>query len=242
MSPIKAFIFDVFGTTVDWRSSVVAELEALGKERGQSADWVRLAQEWRNGYMKNVRLMAEGTLPGPLDVDAILRGILDDLLRTPEYAHLGSAWDEKTRQHLNLVWHRLNGWPDTVDNLHALKKQAIIATLPNSSVRLLIDLAKHAGLPWDVIFSAELFDTIKPNPKAYLEAMRHLALPPENCAMVAAHIYDLRAAGRLGMRTVYIRRPEEDEVRPEEVRAKAEGARWIMCWIRLRGLRSLLVD
>ncbi|KAF8181585.1 haloacid dehalogenase [Pholiota molesta] len=206
MSPIKAFIFDVFGTTVDWRSSVVAELEALGKERGQSA---------------GARLMAEGTLPGPLDVDAILRGILDDLLRTPEYAHLGSAWDEKTRRHLNLVWHRLNGWPDTVDNLHALKKHAIIATLPNSSVRLLIDLAKHAGLPWDVIFSAELFDTIKPNPKAYLEAMRHLALPPEECAMVAAHIYDLRAAGGWA--------------------CARRGARWIMCWIRLRGLCSLLL-
>ncbi|KAF8181587.1 haloacid dehalogenase [Pholiota molesta] len=211
--PIKAFIFDV----------VVAELEALGKEHGQSADWAKFAQEWRNGYMKNTRLIAQGTLAGPLNVDAMHREILDHLLSTPEYAHLGSVWDEQTRQHLNFAWHRLNGWPDTVGGLHALKKRAIIGTLSNGNVRLLVDMAKHAGLPWDVVFSTELFNTFKPNPKAYLEAMRHLALPPENCAMVAAHIQDLEAAARQGMRTVYIRRPNEDVVPAAGVKAKADG-------------------
>ncbi|KAF9479218.1 haloacid dehalogenase [Pholiota conissans] len=224
MAPIKAFLFDVFGTVVDWRSSVVAELETLGKEHGQSADWGKFAQEWRNGYLKTTRLIAEGTAAGPLNVDAMHKKILDSLLSEQEWAHLGSAWDEKTRQHLNLVWHRLNAWPDSVEGLQALKKHAIIATLSNGNVRLLIDMAKHAGLPWDTIFSTELFNTFKPNPRAYTEAMRHLSLPPENCAMVAAHIYDLRAAASQGMLTVYVPRLGEDA--PElqkEVKAKADG-------------------
>ncbi|KAF8186227.1 HAD-like domain-containing protein, partial [Pholiota molesta] len=149
--------------------------------------------------------------------------ILDALLSQSQYAHLGSAWDEKTRQHLNLVWHRLNGWPDVVASLHALKKQTIITALSNGNMRLLVDMAKHAGLPWDAVFSTELFNTFKPHPKAYTETMRHLALPPENCVMVASHLFDLRGAAGQGMRTVYIRRPREDAVPAEEVRAKAEG-------------------
>ncbi|KAF8961184.1 haloacid dehalogenase [Flammula alnicola] len=211
MDNVKALIFDVFGTVVDWRSSVVAELEVLGKQHGVASDtdWNKFAQQWRSGYIKNTRRIAAGA-SGPLNVDAMHREILEDLLSSSEWSHIGPLWDEKTRQHLNLVWHRLNGWPDAVEGLHALKKQAIIATLSNGNVRLLIDMAKHAGLPWDMVFSTELFNTFKPSPKAYLEAMRHLSLPPENCAMVAAHIYDLRAAGSLGMTTIYVRRPHED--------------------------------
>jgi 2-haloalkanoic acid dehalogenase type II len=227
MHPVKALVFDVFGTVVDWRSSVVAELEALGQKHGvePATDWGKFAQEWRSGYLKTTRLVAAGA-SGPLNVDVMHREILDDLLKSPEWSHLGALWDEPTRQHLNLVWHRLNGWPDTVKGLHALKRQVIIATLSNGNVRLLVDMAKHAGLPWDTIFSTELFSTFKPNPKAYLEAIRHLSLPPESCAMVAAHIFDLRAAGSLGMNTIYVRRPNEDAEALQaegEVKSKAEG-------------------
>ncbi|KAJ3505587.1 hypothetical protein NLJ89_g7336 [Agrocybe chaxingu] len=212
MHDVKALIFDVFGTVVDWRSSVVGELRVLGEKHGAptDTDWHKFAQAWRSGYMTNTRNIAAGRASGPLNVDAMHRQILDELLSSAEWASVGRLFDEDARQHLNLAWHRLDGWPDTVEGLRALKKQLIIATLSNGNVRLLVDMAKHADLPWDVIFSTELFDTFKPNPKAYLEAMRHLSLAPENCAMVAAHIFDLRAAASLGMKTVYVRRPDED--------------------------------
>jgi len=227
MQPFEALLFDVFGTVVDWRSSVVAELETLGKKHGidPGTDWGKFAQQWRNGYSQNTRRIAAGA-SGPQNVDTMHKEILDDLLKSPEWILVGLLWDERTRQDLNLAWHRLNGWPDTVEGLHALKKQTIIATLSNGNVRLLVDMAKHAGLPWDMIFSTELFNTFKPNPKAYLEAIRHLSLPPESCAMVAAHIHDLRAAGSLGLRTIYVRRPNEDAeaLKTEgEVKSKAEG-------------------
>ncbi|KIM36322.1 hypothetical protein M413DRAFT_291488 [Hebeloma cylindrosporum] len=227
MQSIKALVFDVFGTAVDWRSSVVAELQELGEKHGKlknnANDWGKFAQEWRNEYMKKTLRIAAGA-SGPLNIDAIHRQILDEMLASPEWSHIGHLWDEDARQHINLAWHRLNGWSDTVDGLHALKKHALLATLSNGNVRLLIDLARYAGLPWDMIFSTELFDTYKPNPKAYLEAMRHLALPPENCAMVAAHIYDLRAAGSLGMTTIYVRRPDEDaRALDMEVKSKEDG-------------------
>ncbi|KDR73167.1 hypothetical protein GALMADRAFT_142309 [Galerina marginata CBS 339.88] len=224
MQPIKALLFDVFGTVVDWRSGIVAELEALGEKHGidPGTDWVQFAQEWRNGYMQNIRRLAAGA-SGSQNADTILKEILDELLKSQKWSHIGPLWDEPTRQHLNLGWHRLNGWPDTVEGLHALKKHAIIATLANGSVRLFIDLAKHAGLPWDMIFSPELFDCLKPDPKAYLDAIHHLSLQPESCAMVAAHIYDVRAAGSLGFRTIYVRRPNEDAEAVTEVKSKAEG-------------------
>ncbi|KDR73168.1 hypothetical protein GALMADRAFT_72635 [Galerina marginata CBS 339.88] len=228
MQPIKALLFDVFGTVVDWRSSVVAELKALGEKHGidPGTDWGKFAQEWRNGYLQNTRRIADGG-SGPQNVDTMHREILDDLLKSSEWSHIGPLWDEPTREHINLAWHRLNGrWPDTVEGLHALKKQTIISTLSNGNVRLLVDMAKHAGLPWDMVFSTELFNTFKPNPKAYLEAIRHLSLPPENCAMVAAHIYDLRAARSHGLRTIYVRRPDEDTEALKtvpEVKGKADG-------------------
>ncbi|KAH9475798.1 (S)-2-haloacid dehalogenase 4A [Psilocybe cubensis] len=223
MAPIQALIFDVFGTVVDWRSSVVAELELVGKKSGAekaTADWARFAQEWRTGYMTKTRQIAAGA-SGPRNVDVMHREILDELLTRPEWSQIGELWDESTRQSLNLVWHRLNGWPDSVEGLKELKKHTIIATLSNGNVRLLTDMAKHAALPWDMIFSTELFDTFKPNPKAYLETMRHLAVQPHECFMVAAHIFDLRAAASLGMRTVYVPRPDEDVV--VDVKSKAEG-------------------
>jgi len=175
----------------------------------EDTDWVAFALEWRQGYAYKTYQIAQGD-SGPSNVDIINRENLDSMLSSPKWAHIGHLWNEQTRQELNLVWHRLKGWPDVVDGLNSLKKQAIIATLSNGNIRLLVDMAKAANLPWDVIFSSELFGTFKPNPKAYQEAIRHLSLPANNCAMVAAHIHDLRAAASQRMVTVYIRRPSED--------------------------------
>jgi len=138
------------------------------------------------------------------------------------WAFVSSVLDEAGRQNLNNVWHRLDGWPDSTEGLYALKKKVIIGSLSNGNIRLLVDMAKHADLPWDVVFSTELFGTYKPNPKAYLSAMHHLSLPPEKCAMVAAHIHDLHAAAAVGMKTVYISRPGEDKY-STEIRAKSDG-------------------
>jgi len=176
------------------------------------------------GYVVNTRRIADGG-QGPSSVDVMHREILDGMLKSDEWSHLGALWDESTREELNLAWHRLKGWPDTVQGLLALKKQVIIATLSNGNVRLLVDMAKHANLPWDMIFSTELFDTFKPNPKAYIQAIHHLSLPPSQCAMVAAHIQDLRAAASVGMKTVYVRRVGEDPIvrDGELVKSKDEG-------------------
>jgi len=144
------------------------------------------------------------------------------MLGSDEWSHLGALWDGSTREALNLVWHRLKGWPDAVQGLLALKKQYIIAALSNGNVRLLVDMAKHADLPWDMIFSTELFDTFKPNPKAYIQAMHHLSLQPSQCVMVAAHIHDLRAAAGVGMKTIYVRRLDEHDD-GEMVKRKDEG-------------------
>ncbi|KAF5309373.1 hypothetical protein D9619_012304 [Psilocybe cf. subviscida] len=209
---IKALVFDVFGTVVDWRSSVIGELKEAETKYGiqqGTTDWAKFAQLWRNGYIQTTRRVASGA-QGPSNVDVMHRQILDSLLGSAEFAHVGAAWDEKARAEINLAWHRLNGWPDTVEGLTLLKENHILATLSNGNMKLLVDMAKHAGLPWDIIFSTELFNTFKPNPLAYQSAVKHLDLPPSQCAMVAAHIYDLRAAAAQGMRTIYVRRPQED--------------------------------
>ncbi|KAK0470767.1 HAD-like domain-containing protein [Armillaria novae-zelandiae] len=228
MEGVEALTFDVFGTVVDWHGSVSAELKVLGEELALggaflAADWDAFATEWRKGYLDNTsRIAREGADSGPLNVDILHRHILDGMLSSPCWEHVGSKLDGKTRAHLNLVWHRLNGWPDTVEGLYQLKKHVILTTLSNGNVRLLVDMAKHANLPWDLVLSSELFSCYKPNPEAYLGAIKHLSVPPEKCAMVAAHIFDLRGAAKVGMRTVYIKRPGEERG-DTTVKPKSEG-------------------
>jgi len=229
LANVDAFIFDVFGTVVDWRSTVERELRLLAKQIQVSggvlnSDWeVDFAQEWRNGYIETTRAVANGS-PGTLNVDEMHRQILDRMLDTPgsRWASLAPALGPSERAKLNGVWHRLQGWPDSTSGLFSLKKHVIIATLSNGNVRLLVDMAKQSDLPWDVIFSTEFFSSFKPNPKTYLSAARHLSLEPSCCAMVAAHIDDLRAASAVGMKTVYVPRKGEDDG-IHEIKTKANG-------------------
>ncbi|KAF7376880.1 Haloacid type II [Mycena sanguinolenta] len=221
LADVHALLFDVFGTVVDWHGSVTRELERLGKEHGIDGDWDEFAKTWRRGYLENTRRISHGG-EGSLTVDVMHREILQNMLDTPEWKSFGDKLTNEARDELNLIWHKLDGWPDAIPGLYALKKEVIITTLSNGNVRLLLDMAKHADLPWDTIFSAELFGSFKPDPKVYLGAVKHLSLEPHNCAMVATHLFDLRGAASVGMRTIYIPRPGENP-NGEEVKLRADN-------------------
>ena len=201
---VKALIFDTFGTVVDWRGSIIAEGSAWGKSKSLNIDWGRFADRWRSGYAPAMEKVRKGQLPWT-KLDALHRMLLDDLLK--EFGIAGLTEEEK--EHWNLVWHRLNPWPDSVAGLARLKKQYTIAPLSNGNVSLLADMAKRAGLPWDLILSAELGRHYKPDRESYLTAVELLSLKPEEVMMTAAHRGDLEAARSFGLRTGFIHRPNE---------------------------------
>ena len=200
----KALVFDTFGTVVDWRGSIIAEGNAWGKAKGVTVDWGRFADRWRAGYAPAMEKVRKGELPWT-KLDVLHRMILDSLL--PEFGLTGLTEEEK--DHWNRVWHRLTPWPDSVPGLTRLKKKFIIAPLSNGNVALLTDMAKHAGLPWDLILGAEVARHYKPDREAYLTAVELLSLQPEEVVMCAAHRGDLQAARGFGLRTAFIHRPNE---------------------------------
>jgi 2-haloacid dehalogenase len=196
----KALLFDVFGTVVDWRGSIIAE----GAASGIDLDWGGFADRWRAGYAPAMERVRRGELAWT-KLDVLHRMILDDLLR--EFRVEGLT--EEQVDHWNRVWHRLKPWPDSVAGLTRLKKKYIIASLSNGNVSLLTNMAKVSGLPWDLILSAELAKHYKPDSEAYLTAVDLLGLRPEETMMVAAHTGDLKAARGCGMLTGFVFRPDE---------------------------------
>jgi len=201
---VRALLFDVFGTVVDWHSSVVAELQQWGRARGLERDWTAFTEAWRRGYPRAMDRVRSGELPW-LNVDALHRMILDELFERFELPPLG----ETEADQLSRAWHRLAAWPDSAPGLVRLRRRYTTATLSNGGVALLVNLAKHAGLEWDAVLSAELFRHYKPDRQAYLGAVQLLGLAPEQVAMVAAHRSDLDAAASAGLRTAFIARPLE---------------------------------
>lgn len=200
---VRALAFDVFGTVVDWRSSVIREGQLLAQRLRLDVDWPTFADDWRSGYAPAMQAVRSGALPWT-DIDGLHRRILDRLL-----AARGLQLPDAEVAAFNRVWHRLVPWPDSVAGLHRLKPHFTITTLSNGNVSLLVDMAKHAGLPWDTVLSAELFHHYKPDPEVYLGAARLLGVPPQQLLMVAAHPSDLRAAAACGLRTAYVPRPLE---------------------------------
>lgn len=200
----RALAFDTFGTVVDWRSSIIAELEAFGKSHGVQADWPALADGWRKGYLPAMDRVRSGEL-GWTKIDDLHRMILDELLHD---AGITSACDADV-DHLNRAWHRLDPWPDSVAGLTRLKQRFTITTLSNGNFSLLTNMAKRAGLPWDCVISAELFRHYKPDRQAYLGCAELLDVPPGELMLVAAHPGDLRAAQQAGLMTGYVTRPLE---------------------------------
>ncbi len=202
--PVKALIFDIFGTVVDWRGSVIREGEELGRKKNLDVDWAAFADDWRGRYAPSMDRVRRGELPWT-DLDALHRASLEELLE--EFGIEGLS--EEEIDHLNKVWHRLDPWPDSVAGLARLKERYIISTFSNGNIALLTGMAKRAGLPWDLILSAELVRHYKPDPETYLMAPNLLALHPDEVMLVAAHPSDLRAAQSHGLRAAYVLRPLE---------------------------------
>lgn len=200
----KALVFDTFGTVVDWRGSIIEEGTSWGKTKGIQVDWARFADRWREGYAPAMEKVRRGELPWT-KLDFLHRMILEDLLREFRIERL----TEEEKDHWNRVWHRLKPWRDSVAGLTRLKKKYIIAPLSNGNVALLTDMAKHSGLPWDAILSAELAKHYKPDREVYLMAADLLGVKPEETMMVAAHLGDLKAARGFGLRTGFVYRPDE---------------------------------
>ncbi|BBW99368.1 haloacid dehalogenase, type II [Mycolicibacterium moriokaense] len=200
----RALAFDVFGTVVDWRSSVIAELEAFGKSHGVEQDWATFADNWRKGYLPAMDRVRRGELPWTR-IDDLHRMILEELLRDAGITEVSDADVDR----LNRAWHRLDPWPDTVEGLTRLKERFVITTLSNGNVSLLTNMAKRAGLPWDCVISAELFRHYKPDPEAYLGCADLLGVRPDELMLVAAHPGDLRAAQHVGLMAAYVARPLE---------------------------------
>ena len=201
---IQALAFDVFGTVVDWRASIVRELEALGQSRNLEADWPAFADAWRGRYAPSMDRVRRNELPWT-NLDALHRASLEELL--VEFAVEGLT--DRDKDHLNRAWHRLDPWPDSVEGLTRLKRRHVIAPLSNGNVALLTNMAKRAGLPWDLVLSAELVRHYKPDPEAYLMVPGLLGLKPEKVMLVAAHPDDLHAARDCGLKTAYVPRPLE---------------------------------
>jgi 2-haloacid dehalogenase len=204
LADVRALTFDIFGTVVDWRGSIIREGDALNARKGLTVDWARFGDAWRGRYGPSMQRVMRGEQPWT-NLDGLHRQSLDALL--DEFGVKGL--DESEIDQLNRVWHRLDGWPDAVPGLTRLKQRYIIATLSNGNVALLVNMAKHAGLPWDCVLSAELPRAYKPDPRAYLSAVELLGLQPAQVMMVAAHQGDLRNAQSNGMRAAFVPRPLE---------------------------------
>lgn len=206
---VKALAFDVFGTVVDWRGSIIREGTEWGKKKNLQVDWAKFADHWRAGYGPTMDKVRKGQLPWS-KLDELHRMILDDLLA--EFKVTGLTEEEK--DHWNRVWHRLTPWPDAVEGLTRMKKNFVVATLSNGNVSLLVEMAKFGGLPWDAVLSAELFHHYKPDRETYLGAAGLLGCRPAEVMMVAAHPSDLEAARACGLKTALVPRPTENSVMP----------------------------
>ncbi|HET6184241.1 MAG TPA: haloacid dehalogenase type II [Acetobacteraceae bacterium] len=215
----SAIVFDVFGSVVDWRGSLITELTEFGHRRGIDANWAGLVDAWRAAYQPSMQRVRSGEIPWTR-LDDLHRASLDRLVT--EFRISGLTEDDL--RHINRGWHRLKPWPDSVAGLARLKQRFIIGPLSNGNVSLLTNMAKHAGLPWDVVFGSDLFGHYKPDPETYLGVARLLDLRPDQVMLAAAHNGDLAAARRCGLLTAFFPRPAE--YGPHQVRDFKADAEW----------------
>jgi 2-haloacid dehalogenase len=201
---LKALFFDVFGTLVDWRSSIAREAEALLKPKGITLDYFAFADAWRGEYQGAMEEVRAGRI-GFCRLDILHRRNLDLTLKRFAIDNLS----DHEKRSFNLAWHRLDAWPDVAAGLARLKRGYAIAPVSNGNISLMVDLARRNNFPWDAILGAEIAGDYKPKPRVYLAAAEALGLDPEACMMVAAHSSDLAAAASLDLRTAHVARPNE---------------------------------
>src|SRR5688500_11173147 len=201
----KALVFDVFGTCVDWRTSIAREGMEVGRKLGATGvDWLAFADAWRAQYQPQMETVRSGQRPWTT-LDVLHREALDRVLPAFELGEMSEA----DRDALTRAWHRLDPWPDVVEGLIRLKSRYVIAPNSNGNIALLVNMAKRAGLPWDTILGAEIARAYKPRPEVYLVCAEALALAPSAVMMVAAHNGDLVAAAACGLQTAFVPRPTE---------------------------------
>jgi 2-haloacid dehalogenase len=205
ISDVKALTFDVFGTVVDYRGTIIREGERLNQAKRLDVDWALFADAWRARYRPSMDRVMRGEVPWT-NLDALHRQSLDELLT--EFS-IDERFTETEKDHLNRVWHRLLPWPDAIPGLMRLRKRFVVATLSNGNVALLVNMAKYSALPWDCILSAELAQAYKPDPRSYQMAIKLLGLQSHEVMMVAAHQEDLHAAQSQGMQAAFVPRPLE---------------------------------
>ncbi|HEV3160585.1 MAG TPA: haloacid dehalogenase type II [Xanthobacteraceae bacterium] len=201
---VRALFFDVFGTLVDWRTSIAREAEALLKPKAATLDYFAFADAWRGEYQGALEEVRAGRI-GFCKLDILHRRNLELTLKRFDIG----ALTEDEKRNFNLAWHRLDAWPDVPTGLARLKRGYVIAPVSNGNISLMVDLARRNGFPWDVILGAEIAGDYKPKPRVYLAAAEALDLKPGTCMMVAAHSSDLAAAAALGLRTAHVARPNE---------------------------------
>jgi 2-haloacid dehalogenase len=201
---VKALFFDVFGTLVDWRTSIAREAAALLAPQGVALDWPAFADAWRGEYQGAMEEVRSGLIPFS-KLDLLHRRNLEITLKRFHVATLS----EDDKRNLNLAWHRLDAWPDVPPGLARLKSKFLLAPVSNGNISLMVDLARRNNLLWDAILGAEIAGDYKPKSRVYLAAAAAFDLPPEACMMVAAHSNDLAAAAALGLRTAHVARPNE---------------------------------
>ena len=204
-SDIKACLFDVFGTVVDWRNSVSRDLQDFARRKDiGGVDWLEFAVEWRKLYQPSMEEVRSGRRAFTI-LDVLHRESLVTLVERYRIAGLSQA----DIDHMSRAWHRLDPWPDVREGLGRLKRARIIAPCSNGNIALMVNMAKRAGLPWDCILGAETARAYKPMPEAYLASCRQLGLAPAAVMMVAAHNGDLKAAKAQGLATAFVARPLE---------------------------------
>ncbi|KAF7719463.1 Uncharacterized protein PECH_005253 [Penicillium ucsense] len=241
----QALFFDVFGTVVGWRISVTKSLQDAGQKALEDthrelsadlrsrissfteADWLGIAEEWRKSYGKFTRSF-DASKPF-VSVDQHHRTALQEIL---ENHTLQGLFNDDELKELTLAWHRLTPWPDSSRGLELLNNQFITSTLSNGNVSLLEDLQEYGNLPFAHLISSENFGAYKPSPQVYLGAAKLLQLEPAQCALVAAHLEDLKAARKCGFQTIYVERDQEEAWTAEKAaQAKEDGL--VDMWVNI---------
>ena len=219
--PVRAVLFDVFGTVVDWRSGIAAAAGAFARGHGLDLDPGAFADSWRGQYQPSMRRVRSGERPF-VTLDVLHRENLDDALRGQGLDP--GAFDPAELDGLARAWHFLPPWPDSVAGIAAMKRGYIVGPMSNGNTSLLLDMAKSAGLPWDLILGSDVTRAYKPDPEAYLRPAELLGLRPGEVMLAAAHEADLAAAATAGLATAYIERPLEKG--PDAVRDASATGDW----------------